>query len=239
MNNQKIKTATVAACCGVVGRALVEELVSAGASVVGYCRPGDEARAKELTAKYPGKVTVLFGDLTSSLSAKKLVTQSLEILGGVIDAHYHAVGVYSWSSWSDVSEEEVARLWTSNFTTAWSLGREIFDAMKSQGTGALMFVSARDTIRSAPLGMGPYLASKAALNMFVQSLAAEGVPFGIRVNAVLPTIIDTQVNREAMPGEEPSTWVNPEQLAGVMLDLSQASRANVSGALIPVQGKMV
>jgi len=239
MNNQRIKTATVAACCGVVGRALVQELVSAGASVVGFCRPGDEARAQDLAAKYPGKFTALFGDLTSSKSAKELITESLEVLGGVIDAHYHAVGVYSWSSWSDVSEEEVARLWSSNFTTAWSLGREIFDAMKSQGAGALMFVSARDTIRSAPAGMGPYLASKAALNMFVQSLAVEGVPFGIRVNAVLPTIIDTQVNREAMPDEDPSSWVDPEQLAGVMLDLSQASRANVSGALIPVQGKMV
>ncbi|ABV36218.1 short-chain dehydrogenase/reductase SDR [Shewanella sediminis HAW-EB3] len=239
MNNQKIKTATVAACCGVVGRALVDELVSTGASVVGFCRPGDEARAKELTSKYPGKFTVLFGELTTSQSAKELVTQSLEILGGTIDAHYHAVGVYSRSSWNDVSEEEVARLWSSNFTTAWSLGREIFDVMKSQGFGSLMFVSARDTIRSAPAGMGPYLASKAALNMFVQSLASEGVPFGIRVNAVLPTIIDTQVNREAMPDEDPLNWVNPEQLAGVMLDLSQSSRANVSGALIPVQGKMI
>lgn len=239
MSNQKIKTATVAACCGVVGRALVEELVSTGASVVGFCRPGDEIRANALASKYPGKVTVLFGDLTSSKQAKELVTQSLEILGGVIDAHYHAVGVYSWSSWSDVSEDEVARLWSSNFTTAWSHGREIFDAMKSQGNGALMFVSARDTIRSAPAGMGPYLASKAALNMLVQSLAAEGVSFGVRVNAVLPTIIDTQVNREAMPDENPLNWVDPEQLAGVMIDLSQASRANVSGALLPVQGKMI
>lgn len=239
MKTIKIQTATVAACFSVTAQALIKQLIQSGTRVVGFGRKGDEQRAAELERKYDGKLTVLLGDLTDEEDCRQLVSLSQAILGGAIDVHYHCTGVYSWNRWGDVEVTEVERLFSANFTTAWILGREVFSAMKRRGDGSIMFVSARDTIRNIPAGFGPYMASKLALNGLVESLAAEGAQYGIKVNAVLPTIVDTDVNRQAMPDVDPMTWVDPIQLAEIMIDLTQPSKTNVSGALIPVSGKML
>ncbi|MCW8331400.1 SDR family NAD(P)-dependent oxidoreductase [Photobacterium sp. SDRW27] len=239
MKTNEIKTATVAACFSVTAQEIIKQLIESGAKVVGYGRKGDEQRAKALEEQYNGKLTVLLGDLTVEEDCQALVAQSLEILDGAVDVHYHCSGVFSWNSWEDVPAKEVERLFSANFTTAWTLGREIFSAMKQTGTGSIMFVSARDTIRNVSYGFGPYMASKLALNGLVESLAAEGVQYGVKVNAVLPTIMDTEVNRAAMPDIDHNDWVNPAQFAEIMIDLTQPSKTNISGALIPVQGRMV
>lgn len=239
MKTKKINTATVAACFSVTAQELIQKLIESGTQVVGFGRKGDEQRAAELESKYDGKLTVFLGDLTDEEDCRQLVSQSQVILGGAIDVHYHCTGVYSWSRWEDVEPAEVDRLFSANFTTAWMLGREVFSAMKLRGEGTIMFVSARDTIRNIPAGFGPYMASKLALNGLVESLAAEGAQYGIKVNAVLPTIVDTDVNRQAMPDVDPMTWVDPIQLAEIMVDLTQPSKTNLSGALIPVSGKML
>ncbi len=100
-----------------------------------------------------------------------------------------------------------------------------------------MFVSARDTIRNVPCGFGPYMASKLALNGLVESLAAEGVLYGIKVNAVLPTIMDTDVNRQAIPDVDHTSWVDPAQLAEIMIDLTRPSKTNLSGSTDTRTGK--
>ena len=239
MTTNVIRTATVAACFSVTAQEIIRQLVESGTQVVGYGRKGDEQRAIELESQYDGKLTVLLGDLAAEEDSQQLVAQALDILGGAIDVHYHCSGVYSWNRWEDVPAVEVERLFNANFTTAWTLGREIFAAMKPRGKGAIMFVSARDTIRNVPCGFGPYMASKLALNGLVESLAAEGVQHGIKVNAVLPTIMDTDVNRQAMPDIDHTSWIDPAQLAEIMIDLTQPSKTNLSGALVPVQGKML
>ncbi|MGF1757220.1 SDR family NAD(P)-dependent oxidoreductase [Photobacterium sagamiensis] len=239
MSSNNIKTATVAACFSVTAQEIIKQLIESGAQVVGYGRAGDEQRARDLESQYNGKLTVLLGELTDEKACHELVAKSLDILGGTIDAHYHCSGVFSWSTWEEVEAKEMERLFSANFTTAWVLGREIFSAMKQRQTGSIMYVSARDTIRNIPYGFGPYMASKLALNGLVESLAAEGVQYGIKVNAVLPTIMDTDVNREAMPDVDHNDWVNPSQFASIMIDLTQPKKTNLSGSLIPVQGKML
>lgn len=239
MKTNEIKTATVAACFSVTAQEIIKKLIESGAQVVGYGRKGDEQRAIELEGKYDGKLTVLLGDLTVGEECRQLVAESLDILGGKVDVHYHCSGVFSWNSWEEVPADEVERLFSANFTTAWTLGREIFSAMRPKGAGSIMFVSARDTIRNVSYGFGPYMASKLALNGLVESLAAEGVQHGIKVNAVLPTIMDTDVNRQAMPDVDHNDWVDPAQFAEIMIELTQPSKTNLSGALIPVQGRML
>ena len=86
--------------------------------------------------------------------------------------------------------------------------------------------------------MGVYSASKAGLNALTSSLAAEVLDFNITVNALLPTIIDTQANREAMPASDPSRWVLPEQLANIALSLASPWGDPINGALIPVSGRV-
>ena len=87
-------------------------------------------------------------------------------------------------------------------------------------------------------GMGPYAASKAAVHRLTESLAAELKLEGVTVNAVLPSTIDTAANRKEMPQADFSRWVAPADLAAVMLFLASDEARAVTGALIPVSGKV-
>lgn len=232
-----IKTATVAASFSVAAKIIIRNLIESGTDVVAFARAGDEVRAKEMEAQYGGKLTILLGDLTCEQQSRSLVAEALTILG-YIDAHFHCSGVFAWGSWKEVELAEVEKLFNANFKTAFIFGREVFNVMAKSGAGSMMFVSARDTTRNIPAGFGPYMASKMALNALVESMAAEGAPNGVRVNAVLPTVIDTDVNRKAMPESDASTWVDPVQLAELMIELSQPSKTNLSGALITLNGQM-
>ena len=232
-----IKTATVASCFSVTAKIIIKDLIASGTKIVAFGRKGDEERAKEMEDQYGDKITVLLGDLSNEAESKDLITQASDILGK-IEAHYHCTGVYTWGHWKDIDVKDVDLLFNANFTTAFVFGREIFNAMEKSGGGSIMFVSARDTIRNISAGFGPYMASKLALNGLVESMAAEGVASNIKINAILPTIINTEVNRRAMPGADYSTWVDPAEMAELMIELTQSSKTNLSGSLIAFNGKM-
>jgi NAD(P)-dependent dehydrogenase (short-subunit alcohol dehydrogenase family) len=85
--------------------------------------------------------------------------------------------------------------------------------------------------------MGPYAASKAGLHKFTESLAAE-LKGKITVNAVLPSVIDTAANRASMPNADPAKWVTPTELTDVILFLASDAASAVTGALLPVNGRV-
>jgi NAD(P)-dependent dehydrogenase (short-subunit alcohol dehydrogenase family) len=85
--------------------------------------------------------------------------------------------------------------------------------------------------------MGPYAASKAGVHRLTEALAAEWKG-KITVNAVLPSTIDTAANRTSMPNADFSKWVRPEELAEVILFLASDAASAVTGALLPVQGRV-
>ncbi|MCR5881030.1 SDR family oxidoreductase [Phenylobacterium sp. J367] len=90
----------------------------------------------------------------------------------------------------------------------------------------------------ASLGMGAYAAAKAGVHSLTQALAEELKGDGVTVNAVLPSIIDTPANRKDMPDADPSAWVAPDDLAAVILFLASEAARAVTGALLPVTGRV-
>lgn len=102
--------------------------------------------------------------------------------------------------------------------------------------GAIVCVSSRAALRPFA-GAAGYVTSKAAVLAFVDALAVEYVDDGIRANAILPSVIDTPVNRVAMPDADVSRWVTPEQIAPVVRFLISADSAPTSGAHVPVYGR--
>ena len=86
-------------------------------------------------------------------------------------------------------------------------------------------------------GASAYAASKAAAVALMDSLAGDVKGTGVRVNSVLPSIIDTAVNREAMPDAPFATWPKPEEIARVILFLASDDARVVQGAAVPVYGK--
>jgi NAD(P)-dependent dehydrogenase (short-subunit alcohol dehydrogenase family) len=109
-------------------------------------------------------------------------------------------------------------------------------AMLAAGRGAIVCVSSRAALRPFP-GAAGYVTAKAAVLGFVDALDAEYRGDGIRVNAVLPSTIDTPANRRAMPRADTSAWVAPETIAEVIAFLCSEAAAATSGAHVPVYGR--
>jgi NAD(P)-dependent dehydrogenase (short-subunit alcohol dehydrogenase family) len=104
------------------------------------------------------------------------------------------------------------------------------------GGGTVVAVSTRAALRPFS-GAAGYIASKAAVLGFVGALDAEYRDDGIRVNAVLPSVIDTPGNRASQPEADTSKWVRPEEIAKTILFLSSDDSSATSGAAIPVYGR--
>jgi NAD(P)-dependent dehydrogenase (short-subunit alcohol dehydrogenase family) len=102
---------------------------------------------------------------------------------------------------------------------------------------AIVNVGALAAARNAGTGMGAYAASKAGVAKLTEAMAEEFKDRGLRVNAVLPSILDTPANRADMPQADFTRWVSPDAIAKVILFLASAEAAPITGAAIPVFGR--
>lgn len=108
-------------------------------------------------------------------------------------------------------------------------------AMLATGGGKIINVAARAGLRGAAT-MGAYVASKSAVIRLTETMAEELKEQGINVNCVLPSLIDTPTNRDAMPDEDFSRWVTPHSIAQVIAFLASDAASDVHGAALPVEG---
>ena len=123
-----------------------------------------------------------------------------------------------------------------NATTILITAHAVVPVMLQQGAGAIINVSARAALQGSAQ-MAAYSVGKAAVLRLTEAMAAELLPAGIRVNCVLPSVIDTPQNRQAMPKADASTWVTPESLADTIAFLASPAARDVTGAALPVYGR--
>jgi NAD(P)-dependent dehydrogenase (short-subunit alcohol dehydrogenase family) len=139
----------------------------------------------------------------------------------------------------DTSYEECNEQWQNMFAinveTMRNAVKAIVPAMKHKRSGSIVNIGAYGALSGLSL-MGAYCASISTVMRLTETLSEELKTFGINVNAVLPTIIDTAVNRESMPDADPSTWVSTEKLANVICFLASDDASAIHGALLPVRG---
>lgn len=113
------------------------------------------------------------------------------------------------------------------------MSRAVLPEMLARGRGAIVNIASRAAF-DLPAGLAAYSASKAAIVALTQTLQNEVRAQGIRVNAVVPTTIDTPANRAAMPGADFSLWTAPARIAEAIHWLASDAAASVRGALVPV-----
>ena len=145
----------------------------------------------------------------------------------------NAAGGFAWETLSEGALDTWDRMYAVNLRTAVNACRA---ALPKMGRGAAIVNIGALASERAGAGMGAYAASKSGVMRLTQSLAAELRSKGIRVNAVLPSIIDTLANRRDMPDADPGEWVSPDQLADVILFLLSDRASAVTGAGIAVEG---
>lgn len=166
--------------------------------------------------------------------------KALDAIGarfGRLDALINIAGGFRWQTLQDGDPAVWDMLYAMNVKTAANASRAALPWLRKSAAGRIVNVGAMGAIKSAA-GMGAYGASKAGVHRLTESLAEELKGEGITVNAVLPSIIDTPANRADMPDADFSAWVSPADLAKVMLFLASPDARAVTGALLPVTGRV-
>jgi NAD(P)-dependent dehydrogenase (short-subunit alcohol dehydrogenase family) len=230
------KVVLVAGGTGGLGRAVSLGFVQTGAKVVATYH--NEAEFGSLQAQAGASKALLQGqpvDVTDETAVAGLVNAVLK-QHGAVDALVNTVGGYAGGMklW-DAETKVFDRMLQLNLRSGFVLARAVLPAMLKAGQGSIVNVAAKAAIDHGG-GAGAYAASKAAAVALMDSLAADTKGTGVRVNSILPSIIDTAANRHAMPGADFATWPKPEDIANVILFLASDFAKTIHGAAIPVYG---
>jgi NAD(P)-dependent dehydrogenase (short-subunit alcohol dehydrogenase family) len=217
---------------GALGVATVNRLQAAGASVAAIDRADGPPASQSLgDAKTFGGIDI--GDLAA---AKATLAKAAEALGG-LDALVNIAGTFRWEKVADGGLETWDFLYNVNLRTAVAASKAALPFLIQGKSASIVNIGAMGALK-AGAGMGAYAASKAGIFKLTEALADELKEKDITVNAILPSIIDTPPNRADMPKADFDKWVKPEQLADVILFLISEKASAITGALLPVVGRV-
>jgi len=227
------KAIIVTGAAGNVGSAVARLLAARGARVAAVDLAAPALAALIQTLDTPNRHLPLPGvDLTVPAACDTLVAQVRQSFGR-LDGVATTVGGFAMSKLADTGPEAWDAMFSLNVKTTWNIYRAAVPVLRDGGGGSLVGIGSAAGLRGSGQ-MAPYAATKSAVMRLTESLADELRPDNIRVNAVLPTTIDTPQNRAAMPQANTSRWVTPAQVAEAILFLLSDAASGVSGALLPV-----
>ena len=216
---------------GTLGIAVVRAALAAGARVTAVDRAKAPATAALAGAQRVGDV-----DLADAATAAATFDR-IAADGGGLDALVNVAGAFRWETVEGGSLDTWDLLYRVNLRTAVSASRAALPHLVARGGGSIVNVGTGAAAK-AGAGMGAYAASKSGVARLTEALAEELKDRAITVNAVLPSIIDTPPNRADMPKADFDRWVKPEQLADVIVFLLSPQARAITGALIPVSGRV-
>jgi NAD(P)-dependent dehydrogenase (short-subunit alcohol dehydrogenase family) len=175
-------------------------------------------------------------NLTEESQAAAAIRAAHEQLQG-LDVLINIAGAFRWQTVSEGDPATWDKLFAINVKTALFTSRAAIPFLRQSRQGRIINIGANAALK-AGAGMGAYTASKSGVHRLTESLAEELKADGITVNAVLPSIIDTPANRAEMPKADFATWVAPRALAEIILFLASDAGGPVTGALLPVIGRV-
>ena len=220
----------VTGAAGVLGQAVIATLVARGEVVA----------AVDLAPAIPPagqRLSVGGTDLADATAGAALIAQLTGTSGaGSLTGLVNVAGGFLWETVAEGGWASWERMYRINVQTAFEATRLALPALRAS-RGAIVNVSAAATAR-AGAGMGAYTAAKSAVSRLTEALAAEELANGVRVNAVMPSVIDTPANRRDMPDADPGRWVTPTEIAEVVAFLLSPAASGVTGALVPVVGRV-
>ncbi|MGE0289227.1 MAG: SDR family oxidoreductase [Bradyrhizobium sp.] len=223
------KVIVVTGSSGALGKVVVENALVRGARVAGI----DHAAAQ--IAPAPQRIEFGGVDLTDAAQARKVIDAAASHFGR-LDALVNVAGGFAFETVAEGDPKTWARMYALNVTTALNTSRAAIPHLLGSPAARIVNVGALGALQAGS-GMGAYAASKSGVHRLTEALAAEHKG-RITVNAVLPSIIDTAANRESMPKADFSKWVTPQELAEIILFLASDAASAVTGALIPVAGRV-
>jgi NAD(P)-dependent dehydrogenase (short-subunit alcohol dehydrogenase family) len=214
---------------GGLGTAVVDAFATRGDRIIAVAR--SIAGVSALAAKYPGRVT---GD-TANLTARQDVDDLWERIDrvGVPRWVVNTTGGYRGGKVAETTPDDFTGIMDLNLGTAWWSCRA---AARRMAGGCIVNVSSRSALVAEP-GAAAYAIAKAGVIKLTEVLAAELKSSGVRVNVVVPAIIDTPANRKLLPEKAMQKAVDPAEIAAVILNLCSDAATAITGAAVPVYGR--
>jgi NAD(P)-dependent dehydrogenase (short-subunit alcohol dehydrogenase family) len=223
------KVVVVTGALGALGKVVAETALKRGARVAGVDHAPSQIPASANRIELGGV------DLSDAAEAKKAIDAVGAHFGG-LDVLINIAGGFAFEAIADGDPKTWQRMYALNVLTALNASRSAIPHLVASSSGRIVNVGAMGALQ-AGAGMGAYAASKAGVHRLTEALAAEWKG-KITVNAVLPSTIDTPANRASMPKADFAKWVTPRELADVILFLASDAASAVTGALLPVSGRV-
>ena len=226
------RVAVVTGASGALGSAVVDRFRDAGATVcaLDVVAPDDEDAMLD-----PDDDTHFYeADLTDEDAVESVVEEVTDDHGRV-DALANIAG--TWRGGTPIEEtdaDEFDFLMDVNLKSAFFASKHLIPRLRESG-GAIVSVSARSSLEGGE-GDGPYRISKAGIRLLTETVAEENEG-DLRANAIMPSVIDTPMNREMMPDADHESWVDPADIADVVAFLCSDGASVTSGAAVPVYGE--
>jgi NAD(P)-dependent dehydrogenase (short-subunit alcohol dehydrogenase family) len=218
---------------GALGRAITAAFIASDAKVVSSYVIYREI--EQLKKESKAVVELIKTDLTKEEEVEKLVLSVISKYGR-IDVSVNVIGGYlGGKSVPELDEKEWDLMMNMNLKSAFLISKHVIPQMVSAKYGKIMHVSSRTGLKSSGYDSA-YAASKSGLIRLVESLSEEVKESNINVNCIMPSTIDTEANRRAMPTADHSKWVKPQDLANVVLFLCSDEANVITGAAMPTYG---
>jgi NAD(P)-dependent dehydrogenase (short-subunit alcohol dehydrogenase family) len=218
---------------GALGRAVAQAFGTSNATTLVTYIIDEES--EDVKAKIKTITELIKADITKEDQAKKLVSHVINTYDR-IDVLVNVVGGYlGGKTVAELDETEWDKMMNMNLKSAFLISKHVIPLMLSAKHGKIVHVSSRTGLKSDGYDSA-YSASKSALIRLVESISEEVKEHNINVNCILPSTIDTEANRNAMPDSDFSKWVKTEDLANLVLFLCSDEAKLINGAAIPAYG---
>jgi NAD(P)-dependent dehydrogenase (short-subunit alcohol dehydrogenase family) len=216
---------------GAIGRAVVGALIEAGAQ----CHVSTMIEAEAQAFAFRDRVSLhAVGDLADEAAVAKLYDAVPKLWASI-----HLAGGFAMGPIADTGKAALMQQIDANLVSCFLCCRAAVIAIRRAGGGGrIVNVAARPALEQrSGAGMSAYTVAKSGVAALTMTLAEEVAKDGILVNAVAPSIMDTQANRKAMPKANFDLWPKVEEVAATILFLASADNRVTRGAIVPVYGK--
>ncbi len=230
------KVVLVTGGTGALGREVCHAFLKAGALLATtYVIDSEIPVLESKIGDLKKNIFLIKKDLGNEKDALALVSDVVKKYGR-IDVLANVIGGYmAGKPVTEIDEKDWDTMMNLNLKTAFLLSKHVVAQMIRQSGGKVIHTAARPGLKGGG-NDAAYVASKSGVIRLVESLAEEVKSKGINVNCILPSIIDTEPNRKAMPNADFSKWVKPSEIARVILFLASEDSRPINGTAIPVFG---
>ena len=226
------KIALITGAKGGLGTSVTQAFLDAGATVIGVSRSIE-------ASDFPHQRFVAMPAELSSAEAARILSDAVVSRYRRIDVLVHLVGGFAGGKTvAETDDAMLDRMFDVNVRSAFHIARAVLPHMRKQKSGRILAIGSRAAQEPGPQ-IGAYSASKAALVSLIRTIAIENKDLSIMANVILPGTMDTPASRTADPQADFSKWVQPSQVAALLLHLASDAASQINGAVIPVYGQDV